>query len=160
MPSEKVLQSKKEVVAQLTEKMKHSVAGVLVDYKGISVADDTALRRELRDAGVEYVVYKNSLIGFAAKESGMEALAGVLDGTTAIAISATDPVVAAKILCKYSDKLKAVFNVKAGYVDGKVLDKQQVADLSKLPSREQLVAQVLAGFNAPITGFTAADVRP
>lgn len=153
MPSEKILQSKKEAVAQLAEKMKGSVAGVLVDFKGISVADDTALRRELRQAGVEYAVCKNSLIRFASKEAGLDELAGALDGATAIAISKEDPVAAAKIICDYSTKLKKVFNVKAGYVDGEILSAAQVEDLSKLPSREQLVAQVLAGFNAPISGF-------
>lgn len=153
MPSEKVLQSKKEIVAQLAEKMKNSVAGVLVDYKGISVADDTALRRELRSAGVEYAVYKNSIIRFAAKEAGLGDLANVLDGTTAIAISKDDPAIAAKIICDYATKLKKIFNVKAGYVEGNVLDAKQVEDLSKLPSREQLIAMVLAGFNAPISGF-------
>lgn len=153
MPSEKVLQAKKEIVAQLSEKMKGSVAGVLVDYKGINVADDTALRRELREAGVEYAVYKNSMIRFAATDAGLEDLTKVLDGTTAIAISKDDPVVAAKIICKYAEKQKKVFNVKAGYVDGKVLDAAEVSALAKLPSREQLIAQVLAGFNAPISGF-------
>lgn len=153
MPSEKILQSKKEAVAQLADKMKNSVAGVLVDFKGISVADDTALRRELRQAGVEYAVCKNSMIRFASQEAGLEDLAAVLDGTTAIAISAEDPVAAAKIICDYSDKLKKVFNIKGGYVDGKVLTAAEVEDLSKLPSREQLIAQVLAGFNAPISGF-------
>lgn len=153
MPSEKVLQSKKEAVAQLSEKLKGSVAGVLVDYKGITVADDTALRRELRAAGVDYAVYKNSMVRFASEDAGLGELAKVLDGTTAVAISKEDPVAAAKIICKYAEKSKTVFNVKAGYVDGKVIDAAEVTALSKLPSREQLVAQVLAGFNAPISGF-------
>ena len=153
MPSEKILQSKKEAVAKLSEKLKGSVAGVLVDYKGINVADDTALRRELRAAGVDYAVYKNSMVRFASEDAGLGELAKVLDGTTAVAISKEDPVAAAKIICKYAEKSKTVFNVKAGYVDGKVIDAAEVTALSKLPSREQLVAQVLAGFNAPISGF-------
>lgn len=153
MPSEKILAAKKETVATLAEKMKSSVAGVLVDYKGISVATDTALRRELREAGVQYSVYKNSTIRFASQQAGLEELAGSLDGTTALAMSESDPVVAAKIICKYSEKGKEIFNVKAGFVDGGVLNAADVVALSKLPSREQLVAQVLAGFNAPISGF-------
>ncbi len=153
LPSEKILQSKKEAVAALTEKMKGSVAGVLVDYKGINVADDTALRRELRQAGVHYAVYKNSMVRFAAKDAGLEDLTKVLEGTTAVAISESDPVAAAKIICKYAEKSKTVFNVKAGYVDGGVLDADEVQSLAKLPSREELVAKALAGFNAPITGF-------
>lgn len=153
MPSEKVLKAKQEVVTELSELMKKSVAGVLVDYKGINVANDTALRRELREAGVKYGVYKNSIIRFAAKEANLEELTKVLDGTTAIAVSEEDPVVAAKIICKYAEKMKETFNVKAGFVDGGYLDAADVTALSKLPSREQLVAQVLAGFNAPISGF-------
>lgn len=153
MPSEKVLQNKKEVVAALAEKLKNATAGVLVDYTGISVADDTALRRELREAGVEYAVYKNSMIRFASKEAGLEELSGVLDGATAVATSAEDPVAAAKVICKYSDQLKKIFNIKAGFVDGKVLSPEEVTDLSKLPGREQLIAMALAGFNAPISGF-------
>ena len=92
MPSEKILQAKKETVEQLVEKLKAAQSGVLVDYIGINVADDTKLRRELREAGVEYTVVKNSILRFAAKEAGLEGLTYYLDGSTAIGLSNDDPV--------------------------------------------------------------------
>ena len=103
MPSQKVLEAKKQVVADLTDRIKNSVAGVIVDYHGISVADDTKLRKELREAGVHYTVIKNTLIKFAADNAGLSGLDDVLNGTTAIATSETDYVAAARILAKYAD---------------------------------------------------------
>jgi len=153
LPSEKVLQQKAEVVADLKQKLEKSVAGVLVDYKGISVANDTKLRKELREAGVDYAVVKNTLLRFAAKDVGYEGLSSVLEGTTALAVSETDPVAAAKILAKYAEDSKGAFKIKAGFVEGKVLDANSVNELAKLPSREVLVARVLGGLNAPISGF-------
>jgi large subunit ribosomal protein L10 len=153
LASEKILQQKKEVVAALTEKVKGSVAGVLVDYKGISVENDTKLRRELRQAGVEYSVVKNTLLGRAVDEAGLSGLKDCLSGTTALALSETDAVAAAKILSKYAADSKGTFTVKAGFVEGSVLDAAGVDSLAKLPSREELVAQTLRGFNAPIAGF-------
>lgn len=153
MPSEKVLTLKKEQVAQLSEKLKTSAAGVLVDYKGISVAEDTKLRAELRAANVEYKVVKNTMLRFAAKEVGFDELTPVLEGTTALAVSAEDPVAAAKILSKYADSTKDKFEIKAGFVDGKVLDVAGVKALGELPPKEVLIAQVLGGLNAPISGF-------
>ena len=153
MPSEKILQQKQEAVAALTEKLKNAAAGVLVDYKGINVADDTKLRKELREAGVEYAVVKNTLLRFAAKEVGYDALDSVLEGTTALAQSDGDQVVAAKILTKYAEDSKGKFVVKAGFVDGNVLDAAGVKELANLPPKEVLVAKALGGLNAPITGF-------
>ena len=153
MPSEKILQQKQEAVAALTEKLKNAAAGVLVDYKGINVADDTKLRKELREAGVEYAVVKNTLLRFAAKEVGYDALDSVLEGTTALALSDGDQVVAAKILTKYAEDSKGKFVVKAGFVDGNVLDAAGVKELANLPPKEVLVAKALGGLNAPITGF-------
>ena len=94
MPNAKILEEKKALVASLVEKIKNSPAGVLVDYKGINVEDDTKLRKQLREAGVEYAVIKNTLIRFAAKELGFDELDACLHGTTALAISTTDDVVA------------------------------------------------------------------
>ena len=131
LPSEKILQQKQEAVAALTEKLKNAAAGVLVDYKGINVADDTKLRKELREAGVEYAVVKNTLLRFAAKEVGYDALDSVLEGTTALALSDGDQVVAAKILTKYAEDSKGKFVVKAGFVDGGVIDAAKVAELGK-----------------------------
>ncbi len=153
MPSEKVLTQKQQIVEGLVERINRSAAGVLVDYKGISVEADTKLRRELREAGVEYTVVKNTLLRFAAEKTGLSELSEVLNGTTAFATSENDPVAAAKLLQKYADNSLGAFSIKAGFVDGKAIDAEGVKALAKLPSREVLIAQVLGGLNAPITGF-------
>ena len=152
MASEKILQQKQEYVEQLAEKLKNSVAGVIVSYMGITVADDTALRRKLREAGVEYAVVKNSMLRRAADKVGLDGLDNVLEGSTALALSPTDHVAAAKILSEYAEKSKT-FEIKAGYVEGKVIDAAGVAELAKMPPKEVLVAKVLGGLNAPISGF-------
>lgn len=156
MPNAKVLEEKKALVASLVEKIKNSPAGVLVDYKGINVADDTALRKELREAGVEYKVVKNNLLKFAAQELGFDGFIEHLHGTTAIAISTTDDVVApAKILSKFA-KDHENFTVKVGFLDGAVIPASEVDALAKLPSRETLIAQVLYSFNYPIMQLAIA----
>ena len=152
MPSEKILEQKKAVVAELSERLKGSVAGVLVNYKGITVADDTKLRKDLREAGVKYTVVKNTLLKRAAEDAVIEGLDPVLEGTTALATSEEDYVAAAKILCEYAEKNKN-FEIKSGYVDGGVLGVDEIKDLAKLPSKEVLVAKALGGLNAPISGF-------
>ena len=153
MPNAKVLEEKKALVAALAEKMQTASAGVLVDYKGITVADDTKLRADLRAAGVEYGVVKNTMLRFAAKQVGFDALDEQLNGTTALAISPSDPVAAAKILAEFAKKSNGSFTIKAGFVDGKVINAEEVKALAELPSREVLVAQVLGALNAPISGF-------
>ena len=150
MPSEKVLEQKKQVVAELSESLKGACIGVIVDYKGITVAEDK-LRKQLRETG-EYKVVKNTLLKLALKDAGIEGLDSVLEGTTAIAISKDDYTGSAKALCDFADKSKT-FEIKAGFVDGKVIDAAGVKNLAKLPSKEVLVAQALSGLNAPITGF-------
>lgn len=155
MPSQKVLEAKKQVVADLTDRIKNSVAGVIVDYHGISVADDTKLRKELREAGVHYTVIKNTLIKFAADNAGLSGLDDVLNGTTAIATSETDYVAAARILAKYADSHEK-FAIKSGYLDGEVISLDKINSLAKLPSREVLLANVLGAFNAPIASFARA----
>ena len=152
MPNAKVLEEKRALVAELTEKMKNASAGVLVDYKGITVADDTKLRRELRAAGVEYAVIKNTMLRFAIDNLGYSELDEQLNGTTALAISPEDPVAAAKILTA-SAKKNDKFKIKGGFVDGKPLNTAEVANLAELPPREVLIAKVLGGFNAPISGL-------
>ncbi|MDO4477203.1 MAG: 50S ribosomal protein L10 [Clostridia bacterium] len=152
MPSVKVLEQKKAIVSELSEKLKSSCAGVLVNYQGINVEDDTKLRKNLRDAGVEYMVAKNTLLKRAASEAGIDGMDSFLQGSTAIAISKEDYVAAAKILSDFA-KEHEFFQVKSGYIDGKLIDKSEVTRLAKLPSREVLIAQVLGGLNSPITGF-------
>lgn len=155
MPSAQVLEQKKVAVVALTEQLKSACAGVVVDYKGISVADDTALRKELREAGVKYSVVKNSLLTFAVKETGLEGLEEVLTGTTAIATSEDDYAAAARILGKYAEGHEN-FKIKGGFMDGAVVDLATVESLAKLPSREVLLATVLNAFNAPIAAFARA----
>ena len=155
MPSEKVLEQKKQIVASLSESLKDSVAGVVVDYKGINVADDTALRKELREAGVKYSVVKNTLLGLAAKQAGLDDLEKVLEGTTAIAISPEDHTAAARILSKFASTHKD-FTIKSGYLEGGVIDLATIDSLAKLPSREILLATVCNAFNAPISAFARA----
>ena len=151
MPSAKVLEQKKEIVKNLAEKMKNANAGVFVDYKGINVADDTALRNELRKAGVEYSVIKNTLARFAVEEIGYGALSDIFNGTTALATSG-DQVAAAKILCNYA-KDHDNFTVKAGFIDGEILDADGVIALSKIPSKEGLIAKVLGSLQSSLYGL-------
>lgn len=155
MPSEKALVAKQQIVADLADKIQNSVAGVIVDYKGITVETDTVLRRELREAGVQYSVVKNTLIKRAAEKAGLEGLDEVLNGTSAIATSADDYVAAARILSKYADKSDS-FKIKSAYLDNKVIDLATVKSLAQLPSREVLLANVLGAFNAPIASFARA----
>ena len=156
MPSVMVLNQKKEVVETLKEKLSSSVAGVVVDYKGITVEDDTKLRRELREAGVEYSVVKNTLLRFAAKEVGYGELENVLEGTTALAVSKEDPVAAARILTKFADDSKGKFVVKAGFVDGGVIDAAKVNELGKLPGKEQLLSMLCSALQGNIRGLAVA----
>lgn len=155
MPSASVLEQKKQVVAQLSERIANSVAGVVVEFKGITVADDTAMRKELREAGVEYTVVKNTLLGLAIKGTGVEGMNTVLEGTTAIATSAEDYVAAARILNNYAEKVES-FNIKSGYLDGEVISLEKIKELATLPSRETLLSMVANVFSAPIASFARA----
>lgn len=155
MPSEKVLEQKKQIVADLAEELKGACAGVVVDYKGTSVSDDTALRKELREAGVHYLVVKNTLLGRAADEAGLGEMKSVLEGTTAIAISTDDYTAAARILKKFADAHEN-FTIKCGFLDGAVVDTATVDSLAKLPTKDILLATVLGAFNAPIAAFARA----
>ena len=155
MPNAKVLEAKQAAVAALSAKITDSVAGVLVDYSGITVADDTVLRKELREAGVDYSVAKNTIIGRAIEGTDLEEMKSVLEGTTAIAISKDDHVAAARILKKFADDHEN-FKIKAGYLDGKVISLEMVDSLAKLPSRDVLLATVLGAFQAPMAAFARA----
>lgn len=155
MPNAKVLEAKQAAVAALSAKITDSVAGVLVDYSGITVADDTVLRKELREAGVDYSVAKNTIIGRAIEGTDLEEMKSVLEGTTAIAISKDDHVAAARILKKFADEHEN-FKIKAGYLDGKVISLEMVDSLAKLPSRDVLLATVLGAFQAPMAAFARA----
>lgn len=152
MPNAKVLSEKQAIVAELTEKLS-GAAGVLVDYSGITVAADTEMRKAMRAAGVDYAVVKNTLTRFAAKNVGFDALDPHLNGTTALAVSATDPVAAARIINEYASKKDSKIKIKAGFVSGKIINEAEVKALAELPSKEVLVAQVLGTMIAPISGL-------
>lgn len=152
MPNAKVLESKKAVVAALTGKMKEATSVVFVDYKGINVAQDTELRKQFREAGVEYSVVKNTLTNFAAKDAGYD-FAEVLNGTTAMASTTGDPIAPARIVCEFAKKNKNTLSIKGGIVEGSVLTAEQLNGFGELPSKNALVASVLGTFLAPISSL-------
>ena len=155
MPSAKILEAKKAEVAAIAERLQGACAGVIVDYKGINVADDTVLRKELREAGVEYTVTKNTMIELAIKGTELEGLSDCLAGTTALATSNDDYVAAARILSKFASTHKN-FTIKSGFLDNEVISLDKIDSLAKLPSREVLLATVCNAFNAPISAFARA----
>lgn len=162
MPAKNILDQKQAVVDALVVRLKAAGSGVLFDYKGITVADDTALRNELRKSGVEYSVIKNTLLARAAKQCGLDGLIPHLEGTTALATATTEIAAPAKILSDFQKKSKDAYKIKAGFVEGEVLDVAGVAALASLPSKEVLVAKVLGTLNAPITGLVTvlnANIR-
>ena len=155
MPSSKILAEKQQVVAELAEKLKSAASGVLVNYSGITVEDDTKLRAALRNAGVEYKVMKNTLTGRACEMVGFGDMKQYLEGMTALAISASDPIAPAKILKEYADKVES-FEIKAGFIDGGVIDANAVNDLASIPSKEVLIAKMLGSLQFPISGLAVA----
>ena len=155
MPNAKVLSEKQAVVAALVDDLKAANSGVLVDYKGITVAEDTALRHELRENGVEYAVVKNTLLRRALDDVNLGELDEVLNGTTSLAVSKDDPIAPMRIVNKYAKQMGDRFNIKAGFMDGKVLPLEDVLALSELPSKEALLAQVLGMLLMPITQLAA-----
>lgn len=155
MPSEKVLQEKQALVSAMTDKLNAAVAGVVVDYSGISVADDTVLRRKLREAGVEYAVVKNTLLGRAADNAGYGDLKSVLEGATAIALCENDQLAPAKVLCEYAEKNEN-FKIKAGIFEGKVISDATVKELSKIPPKEVLLSMFIGGLNNMVGGLARA----
>ena len=153
MPNAKVLESKKAVVETLSGKIKEASSVVFVDYKGITVAQDTELRKQFREAGVEYTVVKNTLTRFAAKENGYD-FDEVLNGTTAMASTTGDPIAPARIVCEFAKKNKgSTLSIKGGVVEGSVLSADQLNGFGELPSKNALVAQVLGTFLAPISSL-------
>ncbi len=157
MPSAKVLENKKAIVEALKTRLDSSVAGVLVDYKGINVEQDTVLRKNFREADVKYDVVKNTLLRLAVNDTAYADLAAVLEGTTALATSETDAVAPAKIFSEFMKANEALgLTVKAGFADGKVISADEVKALAAIPSREVLLTQVLYCINSPLTSFAFA----
>ena len=152
MPNAKVLESKKAVVEALSAKIKEATSLVFVDYKGITVAQDTELRKMFREANVEYTVVKNTLTRFAAKENGYD-FDQVLNGTTAMASTTEDPIAPARIVCEFAKKNKLPLSIKGGIVEGSVLSAAELNGFGELPSKNALVASVLGTFLAPISSL-------
>ena len=152
MPSNKILEEKKQVVESLAAKMQTAASGVLVKYEGITVADDTALRAALRKAGVEYSVVKNTLTGRACDIAGYGDMKQYLSGMTAIAISQDDPIAPAKIMKEYADKIPS-FEIKAGFVDGGVIDQAGVEALAATPSKEVLIGKMMGSLMSSLYGL-------
>ena len=155
MPSNKILEQKKQIVADLADQIRNSAAGVLVNYQGITVDNDTKMRKALREAGVKYMVMKNSLTGRACDEVGMGDMKQYLTGMTAIAIGTTDPVAPAKVLKEYAEKVES-FQILAGYLDGAVVDAETVNKLADIPSKEVLLAKLLGSIKSPLYNFAYA----
>lgn len=153
MPNAKVLSEKQAIVAALTERIKNASSGVFVDYKGITVAQDTELRSELRKNEVEYSVVKNTLVRFALDSTGLQELDPILNGTTSLATSTGDPIMPIRIISDYADKMKDVFTVKAAFMDGKVLSDAEIRKIAALPSKDALYSQVFGTMLAPITSL-------
>ena len=155
MPSNIILAQKQQAVAELAEQLKASTAGVLVNYQGITVDDDTKMRKALREAGVKYMVVKNTMTGRACDEVGLSDMKQYLSGMTAIAIGGEDPIAPAKVIKEYADKVES-FSILAGYLDGAVVDAKTVEALADIPSKEVLIAKFLGSIKSPIYKFAYA----
>ncbi len=153
MPNAKVLESKKAIVDQLSDRIGKATAVVFVDYKGITVAQDTELRNKFREAGVEYSVVKNTLTRLAANKAGYNEFDEVLNGTTSMATTTDDPIAPARIVSEFAKKNKNALKIKGGIVEGKVQTVDALNAFGELPSKNALVAQVLGTFLAPITSL-------
>ena len=150
----KNMENKVQKVSEIVERLNKSKSMVMVDFKGITVEEITALRVKFREAGVDYVVLKNSLVQRALKETGVEGLDHLLVGPSAFAFGMKDEVAPAKIISEFIDQSKSQkMTIKAGIVEGKVVDTNAVIALSKLPPREVLIAKMMGSLNAPITNF-------
>ncbi len=156
MPNAKVLESKKAIVAALEEQLKGAQAGVLVDYSGITVEQDTELRSEARKAGVQYAVVKNTMVRRALDESGLSELDGVLNGNTSLATGTEDPIAPIKVIAEFAKKMgDDKFHIKAAFMEGKVLSQAEIAQLSTLSSKKDLYAQLVGTLMAPMANLAA-----
>jgi len=156
MPSKKILQQKEKFVDELAEKLKNSACGVLADYKGINVTDDTKLRKAMREAGVDYFVVKNSLLSRAFEKAGLSELNSHCVGETAIALSAEDIVIAPKLVYSQVEASKGKYSIKAGFIEGKAVDTATITEYAQLPSKEVLVAKLLFMLQSPVQRLAIA----
>ena len=152
MPSEKVLESKKAQVAEIIEVLKSAQTGVLVDYRGLTVAEDTQLRKQLREAGIAYKVYKNTLVSRAVEGTEFESLREVLEGPSAFAISTDDSTAPASIIAEFAKKAPKL-EIKAGVVEGTYYDAAGMNQIATIPSREVLLGRLLGSMQSPIANL-------
>ena len=152
MPSAKVLEAKKAQVAEVVDVLKEAQTGVIVDYRGLTVEEDTDLRTKLRNANVKYFVIKNTLLLRACKEVGLEALEEALHGPTAIAVSSEDAVAPAKVLSDYA-KDNEKLEIKSGFMDGAVMSLDEIKKLAATPNFETLIAKMMGSLNSPISAL-------
>ena len=152
MPNAKVLSEKQAIVEALAERLQNAGSGIFVDYQGITVSEDTELRTEMRKSEVEYTVVKNTLTRFALDKVGMNEIDSILNGSTSLATSA-DPIAPFRIISEYSKKLGDRFNVKAAFMEGKILNEQEIAELSTLTSKDDLYSKLAGSLNAIIGGL-------
>lgn len=155
MASPSALEKKKQIVEEITEKLQNSVSTVIVDYRGLTVAEITELRKQLREAGVEFKVYKNTLMRRAAEQAGLADLNEALVGPSAVAFSAEDVIAPAKILNNFAKEHEDL-EIKIGVIEGKVASKEEVKAIAELPSREGLLSMLLSVLQAPIRNFALA----
>lgn len=153
MPNAKVLSEKQAIVAGLVERIKGASSGILVNYEGINVAEDTALRTEMRKDSVNYSVIKNTLIKRALDELNLNELDSVLEGTTSLATTDADPIAPFRIINDYSKKLGERFNIKAAFMEGKILNDAEIASLSTLTSKNDLYSMLAGSLNSIISGL-------
>ena len=156
MASEKILQSKQQYVDELVAKLEAAAGGVIVDYKGITVAEDTELRKQLREAGVDYFVVKNTLLKRAAEKAGITGIDEHLEGTTAIAISKDDIISAPKILYKQAEDSNGKFSIKVGFIGKEAISTAEVEEYAKLPSKEVLISKLLFMLQSPMQRLAIA----
>lgn len=143
---------KEAKVVEIKEKLEKAQSVILADYQGLSVEEDTQLRKNLREAGIEYKVYKNTLVTIAAKELGMEGIVEYLEGPVSIAFGYEDATAPARILNDFAKDHKKL-ELKAGIVDGEVFDKEKVEQLASIPSKEVLIAKLLGSIKAPLSNL-------
>lgn len=143
---------KKPIVDEISELLNGAQSAVVVDYRGLTVEEDTKLRKELREAGVTYKVYKNTMINFAIKGTDFESLAPHLEGPTAIAVSKEDATAPARVLYKFAKEAEAL-ELKAGVVEGVYYDADGIKTVASIPSREELLSKFLGSIQSPVTNF-------
>jgi large subunit ribosomal protein L10 len=146
-------ESKQQVIADLHDRLKRAQAVFLTDFRGMNVGKATDLRNELRKSGVEYKVVKNTLLELASRDTDKTSLVPHFKGPTAVALTYTDPVAAAKVLSRFAKEQQAVFKLKAGVLSGKPMTVQDIQALADLPSREVLLAKLLGTLQAPTASF-------